>query len=284
MPELSLNLINLSRAKFLCRSHWSFLKEWWDFRYYFLSILKFSSLSALNDFFIYPVVFVNSVHDNLALSEEENLAAIFRVIKVSWCLLNFTSEYQFSVQLTREESRSTVGMNSTFVVVPNSYHCNLEFLWEINSNGMIFSCGKWCEPHMQVVIGEVTAIYELIYCSRISSIAWQYIDVWWACRNLWWVNFDLLSIRIKYFNACQSDIIDITPGWVNIEMQPLPTWHAWHNKILIKVLHSFLKWFWRECNSLGLSGRRNTFLHIWDNIIIGNYEWLFGTLWSIHLA
>ena len=132
-------------------------------------------------------------------------------------------------------------MDSTLIVVPYSYHCNLKSLRKLYSDSMIVTCCKRCQPHMQVIVGEVTPIYKFVYCARISSITWQYVDVRRTCRYLRITNVDLFTDRVKYLNSCQSNIINIAPRRVNIEMQFLPTRHLWHYKIFSEVFHSFLE-------------------------------------------
>lgn len=85
---------------------------------------------------------------------------------------------------------------------------------------MILTLGKRSQPSVEIIVGEVVPIYELVDCSRIRTIAHQEVDVTRIGFDIGFTIYrDWTSFSIKYLNTCQAEVIAVTPGLQNIEFQ-----------------------------------------------------------------
>jgi hypothetical protein len=107
---------------------------------------------------------------------------------------------------------------------------------------MILSEGKWCHPGVEVVIGKVVTIHELVNCPWIVTLTHQKVDV---CRispdSLLRIYHDLISGVIEDLDTCQTQVVDITPCLQNIELQNLALGKGWNQKRIIEHRH-FVLW------------------------------------------
>ena len=87
---------------------------------------------------------------------------------------------------------------------------------------MVFTTCERCEPHVEIIVCEVLAIHQLVHCARIIAIVRQNIYVGRACADL--RDFYWLSLLVKNLNACQAEIIHITPSFQNVKFENLPRW------------------------------------------------------------
>lgn len=168
LSQLSLNLFYLRHVELLGRSHRSFIIEGRDILHYSLRIFH----ASLDNPFIYPIIIVDLFKNTFIVCEQDDFTTAFRVIQVSRSLLNFTTENCLSIKLAGDESGTSIRVNSTLVIIPYSYHWDLSQLWKFDWDQVIIPSCEGCQPHMQIVIGEIIAIYQFINCTWITTIPW----------------------------------------------------------------------------------------------------------------
>ena len=96
-------------------------------------------------------------------------------------------------------------MNSGFVVVPYPDHRDLLLVRQLDADCVILALSKRRQPGMEIVIGKVVAIDELINRSGIRSISHEEIDVTGVGLDVSLsVNLNGTSFGIKYLDASQT--------------------------------------------------------------------------------
>ena len=93
---------------------------------------------------------------------------------------------------------------------------------------------------MKIIVCEILAIHQLVYCARIITIVWQNIYVWRASTDL--INFHLLSLRVEHFNTGEPEVVHISPSFQNVKFENLPRWQGWNRQYRIILFLLYLGW------------------------------------------
>ena len=96
---------------------------------------------------------------------------------------------------------------------------------------------------MEIIIGEIVSIDQLVDCSWISSLSHEQINVRRVGSDiLRATHIDLISIAIKNLDTCKANVVDIAPSLQNIELDGTTFRKRRDNERSIKILNFILEY------------------------------------------
>ena len=74
----------------------------------------------------------------------------------------------------------------------------------VDRDRVVFSLREWCQPYVEIIVGEVISVDELLDSPGICAIAWKYVDIRRESGDIAIFNLELLAILVEDLDACQS--------------------------------------------------------------------------------
>lgn len=257
-----LDVLHFLGRKFLSRGKGSFFAFVLGWRNHGLS--RVCSRSRV----VQPVASVDLLQSPNVLSEHQNFAAVFGVVQVSGRSPDLPSENRHFVQQNLYQPRTSERVDSGFVIVPNSDHGEGIGSVQLHVNPVVLAQGERGHPGVQVVLCEVASIDQFVRGSWVVSLSWQDVDVGRTGAHLLLgrVEADRVAILVKQLDACETNVVLITPCVQNADGESLASGKGRHEEGLIEKVEPLLetKLLWLHLRLGRLTGHHVLDYLLWE--------------------
>ena len=107
------------------------------------------------------------------------------------------------------------------IVIPYSDPCQPLGEREIQCNMMALPLHERDHPHVLWILREVLSVDEVLKNALVAGEPWDAVHVLGLCSEPAPLDLDLLVILVVEENAGEADVVGVTPGFEDIDSQPI---------------------------------------------------------------